>query len=269
MTLIDTHCHLQASVFAPDREAVFARARVAGVHGFLCCGTEPQDWEDVAQLSRDQPGVVPAYGVHPWYIPNNPESALQALEQRLATEPQAWVGEIGLDRTFGPPLAQQEAVFEPQLAVAQRFRRPVSLHCRRTWDRLLLYLKRWPAPAVLHSFSGSEAVARQLLDRGDCWFSFSGALTRSRNTRLPALLKYLPRSHVLIETDAPDLTPWQVWREAPGARNEPAYLLHTANQVAEVWDLSLEETAQQLTANAQALGWAGQEDQKQAKDSYG
>ena len=255
MTLIDTHCHLQASIFALDREQVFERARLAGVQGFLCCGTEPLDWEDVAQLSHEQRGVVPAYGIHPWYIPEDPASAFSALEQRLVQEPKAWVGEIGLDRTFGPPLERQEAVFEPQLALASRHHRPVSLHCRRTWDRLLVFLKRWPVPAVLHSFSGSEAVARQLLDRGDCWFSFSGSLTRGRNTRLPALLKYLPREQVLIETDSPDLTPWPVWRERPGTRNEPAYLIHTVQHVAEQWALSLEETAVQLTANAKSLGW--------------
>ena len=255
MTLIDTHCHLQASVFALDREAVFTRARLAGVQGFLCCGTEPDDWEAVAQLSREQAGVVPAYGIHPWYIPENPEAAFQYLEQYLINQPQAWVGEIGLDRTLGPPLARQEAVFEPQMAIAHRFHRPVSLHCRRTWDRLFVYLKRWQVPAVLHSFSGSEAVVRQLLDRGDCWFSFSGALTRPRNARLPALMKFLPRSNVLIETDSPDLTPWPVWRDQPGARNEPAYLIHMAQQVADIWHLSLDETATQLTANARKLGW--------------
>jgi TatD DNase family protein len=195
MDLFDTHCHLQASRLAALGPGLFDRARAAGVRGFFVMATEPGDWDDVENLARTQAGVVPAFGVHPWYLPEGQSSAwLASLEARLVATPGAWVGEIGLDRTAGPPLDRQEEAFAPQLVLAGRLGRPASLHCRRTWDRLGWYLgrrKHLDVPVVLHSFGGSVDVARQFLDY-NAYFSFSGALTRTRNARLPEVVKFAP-----------------------------------------------------------------------------
>ncbi len=257
MPLFDAHCHLQVSAFDPDRGEVFARARAVGVEGFVVCATEPGDWDAVEALAREQPGVIPAFGVHPWYLPEGltPADWLPSLEKRLVAWPHAWVGEIGLDRSAGPPLESQEAAFVPQLELAGRLGRVSTLHCRRTWDRLNWYLARRvhrEVPVVLHSFSASLPVAEQLLPLG-AWFSFSGALTRSRNARLPVVFQALPRDRVLLETDSPDLLPEVLWKQTPGQRNESANLIHVLAQVARLWGCTPERAAEQLGENSRRI----------------
>jgi TatD DNase family protein len=256
LRLFDTHCHLQASVLAALGGGLFDRARAAGVRGFCVMSTEPGDWDAVAALADTHPGVLPAFGAHPWYLPEGrPETWLAALETRLTENPHAWVGEIGLDRTAGPPLDVQERAFAPQLDLAGRLGRPASLHCRRTWDRLGWHLSRRPhreVPVVLHSFGGSVDVARQMLGL-NAWFSFSGALTRTRNARLPEVVRFLPRDRVLIETDSPDLLPQDLWRADPSRPNEPAHLVEVLRRLAELWGVDAEAAAAILETNTKNL----------------
>lgn len=256
MKLFDSHCHLQASVLRALGSGLFDRARAAGVEGFFVMSTHPGDWDAVAALSDAWAAVLPAFGVHPWYLPEGrPEAWLGPLEAQLKARPGAWVGEIGLDRTAGPPLELQEEAFAPQLELAGRLGRPASLHCRRTWDRLGWYLSRRryrEVPVVLHSFGGSVEVARQMLEL-NAWFSFSGALTRTRNARLPEVVKFLPRDRVLIETDSPDLLPQDLWRADPDRPNEPAYLVEILHRLAALWGLGPEATADVLESNTKNL----------------
>jgi TatD DNase family protein len=180
---------------------------------------------------------------------------MPALEARLEALPRAWVGEIGLDRTAGPPLELQEEAFAPQLALAGRLGRPASLHCRRTWDRLGWHLARRPhpeVPVVLHSFGGSVDVARQFLGY-NAYFSFSGALTRTRNQRLPEVVRFLPRNRVLIETDSPDLLPQDLWRQNPDRPNEPAHLVEVLTRLAALWEVGPDEAADQLARTSKNL----------------
>jgi len=177
------------------------------------------------------------------------------LEQRLRAWPQSWVGEIGLYRTAGPDLALQEAAFEPQLALAGRLGRVCTLHCRRTWDRLNWYLarrKHREVPVVLHSFSASWPVAAELLEL-NAWFSFSGALTRTRNTRLPEVFKALPRDRVLLETDSPDLLPQALWRANPHRPNESAHITEVLEVAASLWGVDLEEAREQFWTNSRSI----------------
>jgi len=252
MSLFDSHCHLQARVLQDLGPGLFDRAKAAGVKHFGVMATEPGDWDAVEALARTHSGVIPALGVHPWYLPESePATWLPALRDRLSALPGAWVGEIGLDRTAGPPLHRQEAAFEPQLALAGELGRPASLHCRRTWDRLGWYLARRrnpEVPVVLHSFGGSVPVARQFLDF-NAYFSFSGALTRTRNERLPDVVAFLPRDRVLIETDSPDLLPQRLWRENPDRPNEPSHLPEVLLRLASLWRVEPGEAEAQLERN--------------------
>lgn len=257
MTLFDTHCHLQASSLRALGESLFEGARSAGVGAFFVMATAPDDWDDVAALADAHPEVLPAFGVHPWYLPEGqgPDDWLAPLEARLVARPGSWVGEIGLDRTAGPPLELQEAAFAPQLELAGRLGRPASLHCRRTWDRLGWYLarRRHPeVPVVLHSFGGSVDVARQFLEY-NAYFSFSGALTRTRNERLPQVVRFLPRDRVLIETDSPDLLPQNLWRENPHRPNQPRHIVEVLVRLADLWGLDVDQAATTLEKNSLRL----------------
>ena len=256
MSLFDTHCHLQAQSLQELGTELFERAQKAGVEGFVVCSTEPGDWQAVANMAAARAQVLPAFGVHPWYLPpGGPEAWLANLETILISHPGAWVGEIGLDRTAGPPMELQEAAFAPQLALAGKLGRPASLHCRRTWDRLGWYLarrKHLEVPVILHSFGGSIDVARQFLEYNS-YCSFSGALTRTRNERLPEVLRFLPRDRVLIETDSPDLLPQQLWRADPHRPNEPAHLIEILERLASLWGESRVATETHLEANTRRL----------------
>lgn len=257
MRLYDTHCHLQASVFDRDREAVIDRAAAAGVAALVCCATAPDDWEAVLDLTKQtRLPVVPALGVHPWYLPPGPvESWLFRLEDLLNQHPRAWVGEIGIDRTAGPALEVQEVALVPQLELACRLGRVASLHCRKTWDRLAFLLRRRSnrsVPVVVHSFSGSFEVARDLMDE-NAYFSFSGSLTNPRNARLPRVLAALPPDRVLIETDSPDIVPRPAWEQNPGAPNEPAHLVWVLRAAAQAWGLGEDRTAAILEENSLRL----------------
>jgi len=218
--------------------------------------TAPDDWDDVESVCAVSDGWIPAFGAHPWYLPDLPlDQVLLRLEERLQFHPEAWAGEIGLDRTAGPPLALQEEWFAPQLKLAGTYQRPASLHCRRTWDRLGWYLKRRSAldvPVVCHSFGGSVAAAKQMLDL-NAYLSFSGSVTRLRNERLPEVVRFVPRDRVLIETDSPDLLPEELWRQNPGKANEPANLTYVLKRIAELWGLTPEAAAEILETNFRKL----------------
>lgn len=269
MRLFDAHCHLQDERLVTRAAAVFEAAGREGVAGFCCCGTEEGDWGAVADLAAAHPGVVPAYGLHPWYIsPRSPDWSA-ALAARLAADPRAAVGEIGLDHAIAEhDDADQRVVFAAQLRLAQRFGRPVCIHCRRAWQALTDALdEAGPLPRgfVVHSFSGSAEMLAPLAARGG-YFSFSGALTRRHNRRARAAAAATPADRLLIETDAPDLVPFVYAAEgglavpaAPDGINEPALLPLVARELAALRGMDAGELATLTTANARRFFLGGGE----------
>jgi TatD DNase family protein len=261
----DAHCHLQDERLQPYLDAAMRRAAEAGVTALMCCGSEETDWPRVRSLAQRFPGVRASYGLHPWYVGARTPGWLDRMREFLA-DPAAAVGEIGLDHALDKSThAAQEEVFLAQLDLAREFERPVSVHCRRAWGRLmeLLEARGWPAAGfVLHSYSGSAELVPSLARRG-AYFSFSGAVTFVRNVRGRAALAVVPLERLLIETDAPDLRP-DLPPDAPVLRDtdgkplsEPAHLAFTASVVSALRGLSttaLAETtlriARQLFGNA-------------------
>lgn len=228
--LFDTHCHLQDARLDAGLAGVFERARAAGVRALCCCGTAPRDWPAVGGLADRHPDlVIPAFGVHPWYLDGLPEDWEEQLCRHLA-RPGAAVGEIGLDHAIDSPLRElQDRLFRRQLELAAARGRPVSVHCRRAWASLLAHLEAVPVlpPAlVVHAYSGpAELIAP--LARFGVHFSFAGGVTFSGRRRVHAAAAAVPADRLLIETDAPDLAPY-VRDGAGGGRipavNEPANL---------------------------------------------
>lgn len=261
MHLFDAHCHLQDERLAPFLDACMERATRAGVVGFMCCGSSEADWPLLPGLTQRFPGVLLSFGLHPWYVGDRTSGWLDSLRRMLSEIPSA-VGEIGLDRALDPAtFAEQEAVFLAQLHLANEFQRPVSIHCRRAWGRLMELLddKGWPACGfVLHSYSGSTELIAPLVRRG-AFFSFSGAITFDHNRRGREAVAAVPLDRLLIETDAPDLMPTlpsdtPVSRDAAGKPlSEPAYLVRVLETVADLRSSGCESIATATRENARLL----------------
>lgn len=257
--LFDAHCHLQDGRLAPHLDAFMERAAAAGIAGWHCCGTRESDWDEVRRIARRIPGVRISFGLHPWYAADRTPGWLEALRALLCEYPSG-VGEIGLDHALDKgTFAVQEEVFLAQLSLAAELRRPVSVHCRRAWGRMIELLdgQGWPPDGILfHSYSGGAELVAPLVRRG-AFFSFSGAMTKDRNARTREAVGVVPPDRILVETDAPDLMPVIPRRTFhPGilphsSINEPANLVYVADAVAGLRGWPPEQAAAITAGNAE------------------
>jgi len=255
MKLFDSHCHLQDERLKPDFDQVLCRAKDVGVVEMACCGSSEADWLHTLEISRRIPGCVPAFGIHPWYAASRSAGWKKELVDLLNAVPSAGVGEIGLDHAIKARNDDdQMSLFIEQLDIARRLHRPVSMHCRRAWEALMSALNTGPELAagfVVHSYSGSAELVEQL-SRAGAYFSFSGTITRSGNTRGHRSVQAAPIDRLLIETDAPDLMPVIDGVSATGP-NEPANLMFVLNAVAELRNMTPDEIAEITRRNARRL----------------
>jgi TatD DNase family protein len=252
MSLFDSHCHLQDERCIGRIAEILARAGAAGVTHMLCCGTAPSDWRAVATLAAKHPQVVPAFGLHPWFIAERPSDWLATLENFLRTFPQAAVGEIGLDHAAEKPNDTDQAdVFIAQLTLARKLGRPVSIHCRKAWGDMLRILTEQcglPHGGAIHSFSGSPDLIPRLTAL-NVSLSFSGSIIYERNRKGRACAAAVPEPFLLIETDSPDIPPPGV---APG-ENEPATTTLVATALSALRGCPVERIGEETTGNARRL----------------
>jgi TatD DNase family protein len=236
--MFDTHCHLQDKRIFERVSGIIVNAKRAGVTNMLCCGSCVADWGDVAGIGATYvgDGVLRAYGLHPFYaggVEPGGDGWISALEERLAGDPAAAVGEIGLDHAVSPRCDDRQAeVFARQLEIAGRHGRPVSLHCRGAFGAMLSMLKGVGGlrhGGAVHSYSGPPDLVGAFVELG-CYISFSGSILIPGGKRAAAALKKTPRDRLLIETDSPDILP----AGAAGPFNEPANLPLILNRVAEI-----------------------------------
>lgn len=254
MNLFDAHCHLQDERLAPDLDGAMQRAAQVGVQRFLCCGSSEEDWPQVAALCGKYSGVLPAFGLHPWYVRDRSTEWLAHLTRALS-DTSAVVGEIGLDHAVDPRNdEEQESVFIAQLHLARQLNRPAAIHCRRAWEHLLAVLKKTgplPRGFMIHSYSGGHELIKPLAELG-AYFSFSGSITRSGNRRGHHAAREVPADRLLIETDAPDLSPVirDGDRTSEPAVNEPANLQYIVAALAELRGTDSNQIAELTRNNA-------------------
>jgi len=250
MRLYDTHCHLDVEEFDPDRDAVIARARAAGVHDFLVPGIHRDGWPALIALCRRQPGCHPALGLHPVYLDRHTDAHLDDLADWLDRERPLAVGEIGLDFALKQlDRDRQLQLFEAQLTLARDHRLPVVLHCRKAHDAMLDSLKRIRVPGgICHAFNGSIQQAEQYIALG-FKLGFGGMLTFERSSKLRRLAAELPLQAIVLETDAPDLTVASHQHQ----RNSPEYLPEVLAALAAIRDMDPATLAAQTTANAEQV----------------
>lgn len=258
---IDSHCHLADPRLFDQLAQVLERSRAAGIDTWVQGGICPEDWERQLRLqNRYGAGIVPAFGLHPWWVAQTDaasiEKALQTLEHRL---PQAQaLGELGLD--YGPKhsapeaLNQQLQAFDDQLEIAKKAAKPLILHIVRAHAPALERLCRhapFTASGIVHSFSGSYQVAKGYLDLGLA-LSIGGAVTRDGFQTLKKALLHLPFEQVCLETDSPDQMP-KLGIAKPGELNEPANLVEIAAVVGAITGKPCEELLEQSSANARRI----------------
>ena len=260
--MFDAHTHLQDPRLSGVLDEVIRNAAQAGVTGLCCCGTTPDDWEATRRLaSAPLPFVVvPAFGVHPWYVRHLPEQWFETLELYLDNSPVAVIGEIGLDGILdNVPIEVQEKYFVRQLELAVRVRRPVVLHGARVWGRLVEVLKPYARKLpgfIAHGFAGSAEILKQILDMGG-YVSFAGSVCNPKSEKIRAAAREIPDSQLLIETDSPDIFPNGGRPAAVGANgkplNQPANLVCLLNEVAVLRHTTPEALSDLTGANARRV----------------
>jgi TatD DNase family protein len=257
---IDTHCHLDAAEFSPDRDSVRARAAAQGVGHCVLPAVEVANFSAVRDLAHEGADSY-ALGIHPLCTGRAAEDDLRRLDERLAAARDdarlVAVGEIGLDY-FVPGLdgPRQELFYREQLALARRHSLPVILHVRRSADRLLKQLRNAGVTGIAHAFNGSAQQAQEFVRLG-FKLGFGGTVTFEQALQIRRLATELPLSAIVLETDSPDIPPHWLYRTAeqraagePQARNEPGELPRIAQVVARLRGIDVEELAQATRRNA-------------------
>jgi TatD DNase family protein len=249
--LIDTHCHLDLPAFDVDRAEVIARARAAGVRALMVIGFAPERWSSALELASSSPGLFATIGVHPTEAARYDDTLERAMVD-LARHPLVCaIGEIGLDYYWDrAPRSLQRGVFVRQIHLAKALDLPFVVHQRDAADDTLEVLREAGPPhrGVMHCFTGDLDYARSCLDLG-MYLGVGGIVTYPKAGALREALRSAPLDRVVLETDAPYLSP------APyrGKRNEPANVAIVARALAEIRGVSQEEIARITSENAMRL----------------
>ena len=251
MPIFDTHAHYDDSRFDGDRDAVLAALPEAGVELVLDPGCDLPSSRAAAALAERYGHVYAAAGIHPENCAGFQDADLAALRQLLAQPKVAAIGEIGLDYYWAenPPRDFQQMVFRKQLALAEELDLPVIVHDREAHGDSLSIIREFPAvTGVFHCFSGSPEMAEELLKRG--WYlGFDGPITYKNARRAPEVAAITPLERMVVETDAPYLSPAPV----RGRRNDSRYLPHVIAKLAEWKGVTPEEMTRITCENGKRL----------------
>lgn len=252
--LVDTHCHLDFESFDGERGDVLARAVAAGVQRIVVPALDLENCQAVLALAERFAPVYAAVGVHPNSSAQWEDTWLERLRSFAAHDKVVAIGEIGLDYYWDKsPQPVQQRAFSGQLALAAELDLPVIVHNREASADVLDVLAGSPLrekerPGVLHSFSATWEVAQEALEMG-YFLGFTGPVTFKKADELRTVVARMPIDRLLVETDAPFLTP----HPHRGKRNEPAYVLHVAQKVAEIRDVAPKVIEAMTTENAACL----------------
>ncbi|OAP42501.1 LuxR family transcriptional regulator [Sinorhizobium glycinis] len=248
--LIDTHCHLDFPDFDAERDAIIERARQAGVTQMVTISTRVKRFETILAIAEKYENVFCSVGTHP----HNADEELDITTEdlvRLSTHPKVVaIGEAGLDYFYdnAPREAQAEGL-RRHIAAARETGLPLVIHSRSADEDMAAILTeeagKGAFPFLLHCFSSGAELARIGVELGG-YVSFSGILTFPKSQELRDIAKTVRHDRLIVETDAPYLAP----KPFRGKRNEPAYVAHTADVLAETIGVSKEEIAEITTENA-------------------
>lgn len=254
MQFIDSHSHIDFPEFKGETKSILKKAADAGVSNIVVSATTAKRWHNIKALVSEHQGCFAAYGLHPMFMDEYRPKQLDDLKAMIKAEKPIAVGEVGLDYFIKLNDEEQNKkdqlrLFVAQLELASEFNLPVIIHARKSLDLVLKELRIFPQlSGSIHSFSGSEQQAKQLIDLG-FYLGFGGPITYTRATRLRKLVTSLPLDSLLLETDSPD----QPDSTHYGERNEPSYLPTIAAVIAQLRGVDIEIIADVTTTNAQKL----------------
>ena len=247
---VDTHCHLDHPSLSGRLRQVLEAARGCGVTRIMVPGVGPDGWPHIDSLAKSETGVFAAFGLHPMLADHYGEGLLGRLADYSAGA--VAIGEIGLDYALSDVSRElQMTAFRRQLRVAVECGLPVLIHCRKAFRDVLGILREEKVQrvgGVMHSFSGSYEVAVECIRLG-LLISVSGTVTYKNAVRPVEVVRKIPLDHLLLETDAPDMTP----EPHRGSDNEPAFMVQTARKVAGIKGIDVEEVAAVTTRNAERI----------------
>jgi TatD DNase family protein len=250
--LIDTHCHLYSEEFTSDIEKVILNATAEGVQKYYLPGIDSTAIEAMLALETKFPGkCMPMMGLHPCYVKENYKDELTIVEYWLAKRKFAALGEIGLDfywdKTF---ITEQYEVFRTQMEWAIAYNYPIVIHTRSAMQETINLVKEYVPKGlrgIFHCFSGSYESAKEIINAG-FYLGIGGVLTY-KNAGLAEVLTKIDLQYLVVETDAPYLTPTPY----RGKRNESSYLKYIVAKLAAIKNCSVEEVASVTTTNAEKI----------------
>lgn len=251
---IDTHCHLDMAAYTDDLEEVLTNAFASHIHRIVSIGVDLASSRNAINLARNYQQISATIGIHPHDVDNLKNNVYTELEQLYFEHSKHVVafGEIGLDyaKQYSDPSKQREH-FKRQLDLAHTLKLPVVIHNRDANDDTITILreaKPLDYGGIMHCFSGDTVFARKVLDLG-LLISIPGIVTFKNATTLHQVAREIPLTSMVLETDGPFLAP----HPFRGKRNEPSYLLFTAQKIAELREIEIEQISKQTTANATDL----------------
>jgi TatD DNase family protein len=253
MNWIDTHTHLYLNQFDEDRKEVIDRAIKNGVSQFLLPNIDSSTMDAVFKMADDYPKVCqPMVGLHPCSVKENWEEELQTLKPYLSRKNVCAVGEIGIDLYWDKStLGIQVSAFEEQIKWAKETGLPIVIHARDAFDEIFEVLDRCHddrLSGVFHCFTGDLDQAKKVLSYQNFMMGIGGVATYKK-AAMHEVLCDVPLDKLILETDAPYLSPVPY----RGKRNESAYMVHTAEKLADIHGVKLDELSEITTANARLL----------------
>jgi len=247
--LVDSHCHLDFPDFAPELDAVVARAQAAGVGHMVTICTRVRRHAQVLAVAERFPNITCSVGTHPHHAHEELDITAEDLIARTSHPKVVALGEAGLDYHYdNSPRDAQAQGFRTHIAAARATQLPLVIHTREADDDCARILEdemgKGAFPAVLHCYTGGAELARRAVALG-CYIGFTGIVTFKNSAALRAIAAELPADRFLVETDAPYLAPLPY----RGKRNEPSYVVEVAKVLAEVRGVSFEDISRQTTEN--------------------
>lgn len=254
MRLIDTHCHLYEASLVSQLPHVIEQAAKRGVKRMIAVATDARTSLECVRLAEEQPSIFASVGLHPNYCHEEQPGDWEQILGCVAHPRVVALGETGLDLYWKDcPLPIQQASFARHWQLSRETSLPVIIHMRDCAQEVLEAVraeaKHGPLRGVLHSFTESWEVAEELLSFG-LYISFAGMLTYKKSEALRQVAKRIPLDRILVETDSPYLSPEPHRSQRP---NQPAWVWHTAQCLAEVRGITLEELGELTTENALRL----------------